>query len=58
MDDGGNCTECKDVRNVRVMVGRGGGMSLPHNEWMAVKGKTMGVEYGVGHQLETPSTRR
>ena len=51
VDDAGNWTERKDVRNVQVMVGKGGGMSLLHNEWMAVKGKTMGVEYGVGHQL-------
>lgn len=51
VDDAGNWTERKDVRNVQVMVGRGGGMSLLHNEFMTVMGKTMGVEYGVGHQL-------
>jgi hypothetical protein len=51
IDDAGNWTERKDVRNVQVMVGKKGGMSLMHNEWMAVKGRTMGVEYGVGHQL-------
>lgn len=51
VDDAGNWVERKDVRNVQVMVGKGGGMSLSHNEWMTVKGKTMGVEYGVGHQL-------
>lgn len=51
VDDAGNWVERKDVRNVQVMVGKGGGMSLLHNEWMTVKGKTMGVEYGVGHQL-------
>ena len=51
VDDAGNWTERKDVRNVQVMVGRGGGMSLLHNEWMTVKGNTLGVEYGVGHQL-------
>ena len=51
VDDAGNWVERKDVRNVQVMVGRGGGTSLLHNEWMTVKGKTMGVEYGVGHQL-------
>jgi hypothetical protein len=50
-DDAGNWTERKDVRNVQVMVGRGGGMSRMHNEWMTVKGNTLGVEYGVGHQL-------
>jgi hypothetical protein len=51
VDDAGNWTERKDVRNVRVMSGKGGGMQLFNNEWMTVKGKTMGVEYGVGHQL-------
>lgn len=51
VDDAGNWTERKDVRNVQVMVGRGGGMSRMHNEWMTVTGKSMGVEYGVGHQL-------
>jgi hypothetical protein len=51
IDDTGAWTERKDVRNVQVMVGRGGGMSRMHNEWMAVTGKTLGVEYGVGHQL-------
>jgi hypothetical protein len=51
VDDAGNWVERKDLRYVQVMVGKGGGMSLLHNEWMTVKGKTMGVEYGVGHQL-------
>jgi hypothetical protein len=51
VDDTGNWTERKDVRNVRVMVGRGGGMQLFNNEWMSVKGKTIGPELGIGHQL-------
>ena len=51
VDEAGSWTERKDVRNVRVMVGRGGGMQLFNNEFMTVKGRTMGVEYGVGHQL-------
>ncbi len=60
VDDAGNWTERKDVRYVQVMVGRGGGMNLLHNEWLMVggnpdgkpgKGGTMGVEFGVGHQL-------
>lgn len=60
LDEAGNWAERKDVRNVQVMVGRGGGMSLLHNEWLAVggnpdgkpgKGGTMGVEFGIGHQL-------
>ncbi len=51
VDDAGNWTERKDVRNVRVMVGKGGGMQLFNNEWMTVKGKSMGPEYGLGHPV-------
>lgn len=50
-DDQGAWTERKDVRNVRVMVGRGGGMKVFNNEWMTVKGKTIGPELGIGHHL-------
>jgi hypothetical protein len=43
-----------DVRNVFIM-GSGnssfGKSSLSHNEQMTVKGKTMGVEYGIGNYL-------
>jgi hypothetical protein len=51
VDEAGNWTERKDVRNVRVMVGKGGGMQLFNNEWMTIKGKTMGVEFAVGYAL-------
>ena len=51
VDDAGNWVERKDVRNVQIMSGRGGGASVSHNEFMTVMGKTMGVEYGVGHPL-------
>jgi hypothetical protein len=51
VDDAGNWTERKDVRNVRVMVGRGGGMQLFNNEWMTIKGGTMGPEFGIGHPV-------
>src|SRR4051812_38086279 len=60
VDDAGNWTERKDVRYVQVMVGRGGGMNLLHNEWLTVGGNpsgkpntggTVGIEFGVGHQL-------
>ena len=51
VDDAGNWSVRKDVRNVRVMVGRGGGMQLFNNEWMTVKDKTMGPEYGIGHPV-------
>lgn len=49
VDEAGNWSERKDVRNVRVMVGKGG-MQLFNNEWMTVKGtKTIGPEFGIGH---------
>jgi hypothetical protein len=51
VDDGGNWTERKDVRNVRVMVGKSGGMDVFNNEWMTIKGKTIGPEIGIGHNL-------
>jgi Carbohydrate esterase, sialic acid-specific acetylesterase len=51
VDDAGVWLERKDVRNVRVMVGRGGGMQLFNNEWMIVTGSKMGPEYGIGHPL-------
>lgn len=51
VDDAGNWTERKDLRNVRVMVGRGGGMGVHNNEWMTVKGGKIGPELGIGHHL-------
>lgn len=51
VDDAGKWTERKDVRNVRVMVGRGGGMRVFNNEWMTIKGKNIGPEIGIGHHL-------
>lgn len=53
IDDAGNWTVRKDVRNVRVM-GSGGsnaGMRVFNNEWMTVKGRTIGPELGIGHQV-------
>lgn len=53
IDDKGNWTERKDVRNVRVMGsgGSGAGMREFNNEWMTVKGRTIGPELGIGHHL-------
>jgi len=51
LDDAGNWSERKDVRNVRVMVGKGGGMQVFNNEFMTVKGKTIGVEFGAGYPV-------
>jgi hypothetical protein len=48
VDEAGTWSERKDVRNVRVMVGKGG-MQLFNNEWMTVKGKSIGPEFGIGH---------
>jgi hypothetical protein len=45
VDDAGNWIERKDVRFVRTMQGRG----LLNNEWMGIKGGTIGPEYGIGH---------
>jgi hypothetical protein len=51
VDDAGNWTERKDVRNVRVMVGKKSPMDVHNNEWMTVKGKSIGPELGIGHEL-------
>jgi hypothetical protein len=51
VDGEGNWTERKDVRNVRVMVGRGGGMGVHNNEWLTIKGKAIGTEIGIGHHV-------
>jgi hypothetical protein len=50
VDDAGNWSERKDVRYVRVMDGKGGGMQLFNNDWMTIKTcKTIGPEFGIGH---------
>jgi hypothetical protein len=52
LNEAGEWSERKDVRNVRVMVGKGKPMDLFNNEWMTVPGsKTMGPEFGIGHPL-------
>ena len=47
VDDAGVWTERRDVRFVRYMSGKG----PLNNEWMTVKGNTLGPEFGIGHQL-------
>jgi Carbohydrate esterase, sialic acid-specific acetylesterase len=47
VDDAGNWLERKDVRFVRYMSGKG----PLNNEWMTVKGNTLGPEFGLGHAL-------
>jgi len=51
VDDAGNWTERKDVRYVRVMGSGTGPMREFNNEWMSVKGRTIGPELGIGHHL-------
>ncbi len=51
VDASGNWTERQDVRNVRVMASGTGAMKLFNNEWMTVKGKSIGPEFGIGHYV-------
>ena len=51
VDDAGNWTERKDVRNVRVMGSGTGAMKQFNNEWMTVKGSSIGPEFGIGHAV-------
>ena len=51
VDEAGNWVERKDVRNVRVMGSGTQGMRLFNNEWMTIKGRTIGPEIGIGHHL-------
>ena len=50
VDESGNWTQRKDVRNVRVMGSGLGGMRVFNNEWLTIKGN-IGPEIGVGHHL-------
>ncbi len=51
VNDSGDWTERKDVRNVRVMGSGTGGMKLFNNEWLTIKGNAIGPEIGIGHHL-------
>lgn len=51
MDEEGNWTERKDVRNVRVMGSGTGAMRVFNNEWMTIKGRAIGPEIGIGHHV-------
>ena len=50
LDEAGNWSVRKDVRNVRVMLGRNGQMKVFKNDWMSIGGK-FGPEFGIGHFL-------
>ena len=51
INDEGDWTVRRDVRNVRVTGSGLGGMKVPNNEWMTIKGRTIGPEIGIGHHL-------
>jgi len=51
VDDEGNWTERKDVRNVRVMGSGTGAMRVFNNEWMTITGGKIGPEIGIGHHV-------
>ncbi len=51
VDDSGNWTVRNDVRNVRVMGSGTGDMRVFNNEWLTIKGRTIGPEIGIGHHL-------
>jgi hypothetical protein len=60
VDEAGSWAERKDVRYVRVMSGKGGGMQVFNNDWMTVKTcKTIGPEFGiaycVGDAIDAPA---
>jgi hypothetical protein len=51
VDDAGNWTERKDVRNVRVMGSGTGGARVFNNEWLTIQGGRIGPEIGIGHYV-------
>jgi len=53
IDDSGNWTTRKDVRNVHVMGsgGPGGRGGVKRNDWLTVSGGKLGIETGIGHHL-------
>ena len=51
VDDAGNWTVRKDVRNVRVMGSGTGSIRLFNNEWMTIKGRNIGPEFGIGNYV-------
>ena len=52
VDDNGNWTVRKDVKNVHVMGSGGPGKtSVKRNDWLTVSGGKIGIETGIGHQL-------
>lgn len=50
VDDAGNWTTRKDVKNVSVMQKRGN-MSVYRNDWLTISGGKIGIEIGIGSYL-------
>jgi hypothetical protein len=51
VDDAGNWTVRKDVRNARVMGSGTGNMKSFNNEWMTITNGNIGPEIGIGHHV-------
>ncbi len=51
VDNAGDWTVRKDVRNVRVMGSGTGSMRVFNNEWMTIAGRAVGPEIGIGHYV-------
>ena len=51
VDDAGQWTVRKDARNVRVGGSGTGRMRRVNNEWMTIKGGSIGPEFGIGHYV-------
>ena len=51
-DDDVNWATSDSVRNVRVMSSGSEAMEVYHNEFLTVRGETIGPELGIGHFLE------
>ena len=51
-DDDGSWSTSHSVRNVRGMSSGNGDMHVYHNEFLTVRGETIGPEFGIGHCLE------
>ena len=51
VDDAGDWTVRKDVRNVRVMGSGTGATRVVNNEWLTITNKAIGPEIGIGHYL-------
>lgn len=51
VDDTGSWIPRKDVRNVRVMVGKGSPMDVHLNDWLTIGKANIGPEIGIGHHV-------